>query len=364
MKEQYSYRQEVWRSFRKNRAALGGLIVLSMIMLMAVFAYVMAPDNSTNGNRQILEIQSLKPGSRFFFLHLPLKNTAEQGLANKWFNGQAQPETLIPITSYRISKTQIEIERYIDEDTTVNEKYKPDSLGWSEKSANTLIEKKTFLLGTDGFGRDVLSRLIIGSRVSLAVGLMGMLVSVSVGLLLGMLAGYRGGKTDGLISWFLNISWAIPTLLLVFAISMVLGKGMWQIFLAVGLTMWVNVARLVRGQVMLVKKMEYIDAARVLGFSDRRILFRHILPNIAGPLIVIATANFATGVMLEAGLSFLGIGIQPPAPSWGLMIRENYNYIITGNPLPALVPGFAIMLVVLSLNLIGNGLRDAIAIKN
>jgi peptide/nickel transport system permease protein len=364
LKEQYSYGQEVWRSFRKNHAALGGLVVLSMIMLIAVFAYVIAPDNSTNGNRQILEIQSLKPGSGFSFLRFPGKNVTEQGLANKWLNGDEQPETLIPITSYKLSNKQIEIERYIDEDTTVNEKYRLDSLGGLEKSEKSFIENRTFLLGTDGFGRDVLSRLIIGSRISLAVGLMGMLVSVWMGLLMGMLAGYRGGRTDGLISWFLNISWAIPTLLLVFAISMVLGKGMWQIFLAVGLTMWVNVARLVRGQVMLVKKMEYIEAARVLGFSDMRILFRHILPNIAGPLIVIATANFATGVMLEAGLSFLGIGVQPPAPSWGLMIRENYNYIITGNPLPALVPGFAIMLVILSLNLIGNGLRDAIAVKN
>ena len=356
MKEGFSYWRSLWRSFRKNGTAVAGLAILLIMLLLSVCAYFVVPDNSQHANRQIVEIQSLPPGSRFQFLCLPPENKTEQGFISKWFDGDKNPGIFIPITGYKIRENNIEVERYIDEDTTTHEVY-------NLSSPSECIKEKKFLLGTDGFGRDVLSRLIIGSRVSLAVGLMGMLVSVMVGLILGMLAGYRGGRTDAVISWLLNISWAIPTLLLVFAISMVLGKGMWQIFLAVGLTMWVNVARLVRGQVMLVKKMEYIEAARVLGFSDMRILFRHILPNISGPLIVIATANFATGVMLEAGLSFLGIGVQPPAPSWGLMIRENYTYLITGNPIPALGPGFAITAVVFSLNMIGNGLRDAIAVK-
>lgn len=362
MHEHLSYPRQVWRRFRKNRTALAGLVVLALFMLASLLAYLIAPDKSRDGNSQALEIQSMPPGTRFDMLMLPAEEKNEQSLISRLLQGETQRGQAIPLRSYNINGDRLEAERYIDEDTSLNETYSLAAL--KVKDAEELIVHKYFLLGTDGFGRDVLSRLIIGSRVSLLVGLAGMIVSVMVGLLLGMLAGYRGGRTDALISWFLNVSWAIPTLLFVFAISIVLGKGMWQIFLAVGLTMWVNVARLVRGQVMLVKQMEYIDAARVLGFSDWRILTGHILPNITGPLIVIATANFATAVMLEAGLSFLGIGVQPPAPSWGLMIRENYTYLITGNPLPALVPGFAIMAVVLSLNMIGNGLRDAMAVKN
>jgi peptide/nickel transport system permease protein len=125
--------------------------------------------------------------------------------------------------------------------------------------------------------------------------------------------------------------------------------------------MWVNVARLVRGQVMAVQQKEYIEAARAMGFSNGRIIIRHILPNILGPVMVLAAANFAGAIVMEAGLSFLGVGVQPPQPSWGLMIRENYNFIITSQPALALIPGVAIMLLVLAFNLLGNGLRDALA---
>jgi peptide/nickel transport system permease protein len=189
------------------------------------------------------------------------------------------------------------------------------------------------------------------------------ILSLSIGIFLGALAGYYGGKTDQLIMWLLNVIWSIPTLLLVFALTLLLGKGFWQVFIAIGLTMWVNVARIVRGQVLAVKELEYIEAARALGFRDSRIIIRHILPNILGPVMVIAAANFASAIVIEAGLSFLGIGVQPPQPSWGLMIKENYNFIITHNPMLALAPGIAIMLLVLAFNLLGNGLRDALNVK-
>jgi peptide/nickel transport system permease protein len=164
--------------------------------------------------------------------------------------------------------------------------------------------------------------------------------------------------------WLINVIWSIPTLLLVFAITFLLGKGFWQVFIAVGLTMWVSVARIVRGQILSVRKLEYVEAAKALGFSDFRIIFKHILPNIAGPIIVVAASNFASAIVIEAGLSFLGVGVQPPQPSWGLMIKENYNFIITHNPALALAPGLAIMLVVLAFNLLGNGLRDALNVKS
>jgi len=163
--------------------------------------------------------------------------------------------------------------------------------------------------------------------------------------------------------WLINVIWSIPTLLLVFANRLLLGKDLWQVFIALGLTMWVNVARLVRGQVMAVRELEYVEAARALGFSNARIIFNHILPNILGPVMVIAASNFASAIVIEAGLSFLGVGVQPPQPSWGLMIKENYNFIITNNPVLALAPGIAIMLLVLAFNLFGNGLRDALNVK-
>jgi len=226
-----------------------------------------------------------------------------------------------------------------------------------------LVITKKFWLGTDAFGRDILSRLIIGTRVSLAVGLIAIIISLTLGIFLGAIAGYYRGWVDEIIMWLVNVTWSIPTLLLVFAITMALGKGFWQIFIAVGLTMWVSVARLVRGQVMALKELEFVQAAKVLGFSDSRIIMNHILPNIFGPLMVIAASNFATAIIIEAGLSFLGIGVQPPVPSWGLMIKENYNFIITNNPMLGLVPGFAIMILVLAFNLVGNGLRDAVDVK-
>jgi peptide/nickel transport system permease protein len=152
-------------------------------------------------------------------------------------------------------------------------------------------------------------------------------------------------------------------LLLVFAISFVLGKGFSVIFIAVGLTSWVEIARVMRGQVLTQKNMQYVEAAAALGFGPMRILFKHILPNVRGPLLVMATATFASAILIEAGLSFLGIGVQPPTPSWGSMIRENYGFILSSQPYLALLPGVAIMLTVLALNSVGNGLRDALDIK-
>jgi peptide/nickel transport system permease protein len=177
------------------------------------------------------------------------------------------------------------------------------------------------------------------------------------------MAGYYGGWIDNIVSWLINVIWAIPTLLLVFAITIALGKGFWQIFFAVGLTMWVDVARLIRGQVLGIREMEYVEAAKSLGYKNPRIIFRHILPNIIGPVLVITASKFASAILIEAGLSFLGIGVQPPTPSWGSMIKDNYGFIVSATPYLAIIPGIAIMLLVLAFNLLGNGLRDALDVK-
>ena len=221
-----------------------------------------------------------------------------------------------------------------------------------------------YWLGADDLGRDILARILSGVKVSFTVAVFVTLITMSIGLFIGLLAGFYGGKRDAVIMWLINVTWSIPTLLLVFAITLAMGKGFWQIFIAIGLTLWVSVARLVRGQVMAAKNLEYVQAARALGYGDFRIVSKHILPNIIGPLLVLAASNFATAIIIEAGLSFLGIGVQPPMPSWGLMIKENYNFIITHRPLLALIPGIAIMLLVLAFNLLGNGLRDAVDVKS
>ena len=220
------------------------------------------------------------------------------------------------------------------------------------------------MLGTDKYGRDLLSRMLIGIRISLAIGFVAVFISLLIGVFMGAIAGYFGGKVDAIIMWIINVTWSIPTLLLVIAITLALGKGFWQVFIAVGLTMWVEVARVVRGQVMSVKQMQYVTAARSLGFTDYRIITKHILPNIMAPVIIISAANFAGAILIESGLSFLGIGAQPPIPSWGGIIKDHYSYIVLGKPYLAVIPGLAIMSLVTAFMLVGNALRDALDVKN
>jgi peptide/nickel transport system permease protein len=235
----------------------------------------------------------------------------------------------------------------------------------SQQALEELIQKNNisiekYVLGTDKYGRDLLSRIFAGTIISLSVGLIAVFISLLVGIFMGAIAGYYGGRTDAIITWFINVIWSIPTLLLVISITLLLGKGFSQIFIAVGLTMWVEVARITRGQFLSLREKEFVEAARALGYKPFRIIFKHILPNAWSPLIVISASNFANAILIEAGLSFLGVGAQPPMPSWGNMIKEHYGYIVLDKAYLALAPGCAIMLLVLAFTLLGNGLRDAL----
>ncbi len=359
-----SFQKQTWLRLKKNKGAMFGLIVIVLAFLIAVFGYLIAPDNSPNADLQAVEIQAKKPGYTQQFIKIPEGKHWSGFWIDHIIGGEKNHYRFIPISGYTIRNDSLLINKYVDQDTSVVQYYSINQLTNHHPKllSNNIITKK-YWLGTDKFGRDILSRLIIGTRVSLAVGLIAVLISLTIGIILGAMAGYYKGKMDAVIMWLLNVTWSIPTLLLVFAITLALGKGFWQIFIAVGLTMWVSVARLVRGQVMAIKELEFVQAAKALGFSNTRIIVKHILPNILGPIMVIAAGNFATAIIIEAGLSFLGIGVQPPQPSWGLMIKENYNFIITHNPMLALVPGFAIMILVLAFNLLGNGLRDAVDVK-
>jgi ABC-type dipeptide/oligopeptide/nickel transport system permease subunit len=348
-----------FRRLIRNKGAAIGMILIGAALLLAIGGYWISPDGSTNANRIIPEIGSKPPGfsSNMLLIHRDRTGTAVNAL-QKTLSGEEDSWQYIPIQQFRISADSIYYEKTVDENITERQRI-PSSI-----AAPVPVITQHFRLGTDKFGRDLLSRLIIGVRVSLGVGIIAVLLSLTIGILLGAIAGYFRGWIDEIIMWFVNVIWSIPTLLLVFAITLVLGKGFWQVFIAVGLTMWVNVARLVRGQVMAARELEYVEATRALGYPHARTIFRHILPNILGPIMVIAAGNFASAIVIEAGLSFLGVGVQPPQPSWGLMIKENYNFIITHNPALALAPGIAIMLLVLAFNLLGNGLRDALQVRD
>ncbi|MFN0257411.1 ABC transporter permease [Pedobacter ureilyticus] len=367
---------KVWKKFKRNTLALIGLIFIVLMVVIGVLGYLITPDQTPYANAQQLQISKEKPGSKFKFLIVQwYSNVAEVGFFEKMLYGQPAKFKSVPITSYQIVNDEVIAYEYIGEEKNVTPTiYKlkdlcrectlPSKLG----STAMLFERynvyeQTFWLGTDIYGRDLLSRLILGVRVSLSVGLMAVLISMFIGVGLGAIAGYFGGKIDAGISWFMNVIWSLPSLLLVIAISFALGKGFWQIFIAVGLSTWVDVARLVRGQVMALKQVEFVEAAKALGFSNSRTIIRHILPNIAGPILVVASANFASAILLETGLSFLGFGAQPPMPSWGTMIKEHYGYIIMDAAYLAVLPGLAIMLTVYAFNLIAIGLRDAFDVK-
>ena len=349
----------VWKRFCRNKLAVISLVVICCFAVMALLGYVITPDSTPHCNQQYLEIATLKPMSKVDFTYINEgQNPEHHSWVHKMLYGEPLPYTAIPTWSRTDRGDSLDVECYTG--STPND----GEIRRVAKSEVVRYETRTFILGTDSYGRDVLSMMMIGSRVSLSVGFIAIAIALLIGITLGAIAAYFGGWVDNLIVWFINVVWSIPTVLLVIAITFALGKGFWQVFVAVGLTMWVDIARVVRGQVLSFKEKEFVEAGRALGFSTFRIIFRHILPNITGAIIVVAASNFASAILLEAGLSFLGIGVQPPMVSWGSLVKENYGYILLDNAQLAFIPGLAIMVVVLAFMLLGNGIRDALNIKN
>jgi peptide/nickel transport system permease protein len=394
-----SLSKQTWRKFKRNRIAVFGLIIILTACLISILGYLITPDNTPYANDQKPELHIKSPGFTVKMLVVKKNQTSiPTSVIKQMLFGKKSEFVNYTLQKYQFNRQNIIIEEYsghnnkkqntslkfniadvvyaidkkfpltydsIKNEISFNELNNPIRIRKSITELQHIIEKeniitKTYLLGTDLLGRDLLSRLIIGTRISLGVGLVSVVISIIIGIFLGSIAGYYRGKTDAAIMWLLNVVWSIPTLLLVIAITLVLGKGILQVFIAVGLTMWVDIARIVRGQVLSIREKEFVEAGKALGYKNTRIIFKHVLPNVMGPVVVMASSNFASAILTEAGLSFLGIGAQPPLPSWGEMTNAHHGYILMDKAYLAFIPGVAIMVLVLAFMLVGNGLRDAV----
>ena len=354
--------RSIVKKLLKNPLAVVSIAVIIVFTLIALLGYAITPDKTPYANEQHLELAVKKPGFKVQMLIVHDKEEKHYSFFHNMLFGTPQQTTNIPISYYSLSSdnktlyytpfSQATDNNDISERQTLDTKIKYE------------IKQKTYPFGTDRYGRCLLSQMMIGTRVSLSVGFIAVVIALVIGITLGAVAGYYQGWADKVIMWIINVVWSVPTILLVIAVTFALGKGFWQVFVAVGLTMWVDIARMVRGQVMSIKEKEFILAGKALGFSDFRIIFRHILPNVVNAVTVIVASNFATAILQEAGLSFLGIGVQPPMPSWGTMIKENYGYIILDAAYMAVIPGIAIMLLVLAFFLLGSAIRQAMDIRN
>jgi len=279
--EQVGLWTDVWRRFRRNRLAVGGAVIVVILILDAALAGVLV---------QLGIIQD------------PIKQHVETSLAG-------------PSAQH--------------------------------------------LLGTDYLGRDTLSRLMFGARISLSIGILVQGIYVLIGGTIGLIAGYAGGRVDNLLMRFTDIWYAFPDLLFVLVLVSVFSPSLLSIFVAIGIVNWVNLARLVRGQVLSIKEKEFVESARAVGSSQIKIVLRHLVPNALGPVLVTLTFGIPAAIFLEAALSYIGVGIQPPTPSWGVMIQDGYQAIYA-SPLQVAFPGIAIAITMLSFTFIGDGLRDAL----
>tara|TARA_B110000908_G_scaffold133012_1_gene156757 strand:- start:1085 stop:2137 length:1053 start_codon:yes stop_codon:yes gene_type:complete len=339
------------KKLRNDKLSFLALVYIFSCVLLGIFAVVLSTDSTPMANEMHIELATQKPLTKILFLEIAKEDIKHVSFIYGLFIGKPSNVNRIPIDKYTAIPNGVHYFTY-------NSEFKQVFLG------DYKINSQTFYFGTDKYGRDLLSRMLHGIRISLSVGFIAVFLSLFIGIALGLIAGYFRGKIDDIIMWFVNVVWSIPTLLMVIAITLALGKGFWQVFVAVGLTMWVEVTRIVRGQVLSIRELEYVEAGKALAFKPFRIIFKHILPNVIGPVFVISAANFAAAILIEAGLSFLGIGAQPPIPSWGGMIKDHYSYIIMDKAYLAVIPGMAIMSLVLSFMILGNGLRDAFDVKN
>ncbi len=360
---------ESLKRFKRDKVAiLGGIIILLMITL-SILAPVVAPyDPNIQFNN----------GTTAYGMPLPLNSHSKKIIATRdnteteftvrssiVFTDEQKKVKFRTVGNTRVKKGQSKIEFPVSfvylNDAYLNSEIKiiTDDRVNQEFGLMTLVNDKHFILGTDSSGRDSLSRLIWGARVSLQVGILSITVATVIGVVLGLISGYFGGKIDMIIMRFTDIMMSVPDLLLVMAIVAIKGPSIWIIVVSIGVVSWTGIARLVRSQVFIVKEMEYVEAAKACGSSDFPILFKHLLPNVVAPVIVISTMGIAGAIMTEAALSFLGFGVKVPTSSWGSMVNEGLGFFRDAAWVP-IIPGVAIAISVFAFNLFGDGVRDAI----
>ena len=329
-----------------------GIITTGVFAVPALLGYFITPDKTRDCNRIIPELANKPPGFTFSYI---LSGKPLPVSFSDYFTGLPSEGNVIPCKVVKQHSDSVYFTPFGENEIRVMAKSNLIANG------NDGFEySQTALLGTDRFGRDMLSRRSVGARVSLLVGLVSVIISLFIGTIIGMAAGFYGGRTDSILSWFIAVFWSIPTLLIALGLSFAFGKGLWQVLLATGLSTWVEVARVVRGQTLQLRQKEFILSSIITGFKPFYIMRRHILPNLKGTLTVMATTNFAAAILLESGLSFLGLGLAPPTPSWGMMVKEHLGNLVLDNAYLALVPGMAIMALVMAFNLMSMGLRDAL----
>lgn len=360
---------EAFKRLKRDKLAMFGGVLIILMIVFALFAPIIAPyDPNTQYNN----------GTTAYGMPLPLNSYSKKIVATRdntdkeftvrssiVFTNSEGNIKFRTVGNTRVKKGQAQIEFPVSpvalRDADLNTELKmitPDRVN-TEFNNMTLTNDKHFILGTDSSGRDSLSRLIWGARVSLQVGMLSIGVATIIGILMGLISGYFGGWIDMVIMRFTDIMMSIPDLLLVMAIVAIKGPSLWIIIMSIGVVSWTGIARLVRSQVFTVKEMEYVEAAKACGSSDMPILFKHLLPNVIAPVIVVATMGIAGAIMTEAALSFLGFGVKVPTSSWGSMVNEGLGFFRDAAWVP-IIPGVAIAVSVFAFNLFGDGFRDAI----
>lgn len=337
------------RKLFKQSLFVTGFSVCAFFFVLGILGYSITPDSSVDANQIMPEWASLSPGTQVKYVE---KNRIAQKSFFYWLTGDDGLGELISVSDADKASLKNNTITFFNDKTGLVKSILLDSIEGRK------IQSRKFILGTDRFGRDIYSRLVIGTRVSLSIGFLSMMISLIIGVFIGLISGYFGGKIDLVLTWLITVFWSVPTLLIALGLSFFLGKGYFQVLLATGLSSWVEVARVVRGQTMQMKNREFILSAKITGFSSFYIMFKHILPNLKGSLSVLATTNFAAAILLEAGLGFLGLGVAPPTPSWGIMVKENLGYLVLDQAYLAIIPGLAIMALVMAFNLMSMGFKD------
>jgi len=399
-----SRRAQFYERFFQDRLAVAGLIAIVLLHILAAGCYLIAPDATPNANDGAIQVRKQPPGFSVKMLKIMKNQPVEQNtFFERFLKGRESKYTIVPIKEeLHIEGDSVLFKPFGREQTQLSylllncvkplsvnaADYLGKGLGVSWRAHNDTLtyidcfgeaqrisreslqasfmqdhlETRTYWLGTDKSGRDMLSRLILGARISLAMGFVAMLISTLVGVFLGAIAAYFGHKVDLAVQWLMTVFWSVPGTMLVIVLAVLIGsKSHWALFTSVGFTLWVEVARITRGQIMAVQHRLFVDAARSMGYNRWWILLKHVLPNSAGPIATVALYNFALAILIEAGLSFLGMGIQPPVPSWGTMLNEGFQSVGTINSWHLIfMPSAAIIVTILSFNLVANGLKKAI----